>query len=403
MAGMGAGAKHGILFKNSTGLQETARIEVLVFDKTGTLTEGRPNVSAVFAGSSAMPEAFKSRMTQRASAGNPNDLQTELLRLAASAEQGSEHPLGKAIVQEALKRGLPLETIERFQAFGGSGIEAHLGCGLKVRVGKPDWMRAEESVFLPGDASAKTLRGWTEEQSSLGRTPVIVSVTSAGSDEKTGSQTHTTAVLLGAVSLSDRLKADAADAVSAIHALGLQTVMLTGDNEKTAATIAAEAAIDQWRAGLKPDEKLAAIDDLQRQGHVVGMVGDGINDAPALAQANVGIAIGTGTDVAIESADVILTGANLTGLARAIALSRATLRTIHQNLIWAFGYNVVLIPIAAGVLYPFPEIPMALRQLHPILAALAMAFSSVSVVTNSLRLSSTGIPAEVLQESPKID
>ncbi|WP_051327716.1 heavy metal translocating P-type ATPase [Desulfatirhabdium butyrativorans] len=403
MAGMGAGAKNGILFKNSTGLQETARLDILVLDKTGTLTEGKPLVSAVFAAPSTMPEAFGSGMIRNASMGSPNDPQTEILRLAASAEQGSEHPLGKAIVQEAVKQGISLETIARFQAFGGSGIEVLLGCGLQVRVGKPDWMREDGSAFLMEDASAKALMGWTEEQSTLGRTPVIISVTGTGTNGKTGSHAKSSPVLLGAISLSDRLKTDAADAVSAIHALGLRTVMLTGDNEKTAAAIAAEAGIDQWRAGLKPDEKLDAIDDLQRQGRVVGMVGDGINDAPALAQAHVGIAIGTGTDVAIESADVILTGGRLSGIARAIRLSRATLRTIRQNLIWAFGYNVVLIPIAAGVLYPFPDIPMALRQLHPILAALAMAFSSVSVVTNSLRLSSTGIPAESLPASSKRD
>jgi len=186
--------------------------------------------------------------------------------------------------------------------------------------------------------------------------------------------------------VSDSVKADSAEAIGQLHALGLKVVMLTGDNFETARSIAARVAIDRIFAEVRPDEKAAKVQKLQAIGERVGMVGDGINDAPALAQADVGLAIGTGTDVAIESAGVILSSGSLSGVPRAIRLSRATLRTISQNLLWAFGYNLVLVPIAAGALYPFPSLPDMLRQLHPILAALAMAFSSVSVVTNSLRL-----------------
>jgi Cu+-exporting ATPase len=188
------------------------------------------------------------------------------------------------------------------------------------------------------------------------------------------------------IAVSDSVKADSAEAIGQLHALGLKVVMLTGDNFETARSIAARVAIDRIFAEVRPDEKAAKVQKLQAIGERVGMVGDGINDAPALAQADVGLAIGTGTDVAIESAGVILSSGSLSGVPRAIRLSRATLRTISQNLLWAFGYNLVLVPIAAGALYPFPSLPDMLRQLHPILAALAMAFSSVSVVTNSLRL-----------------
>jgi Cu+-exporting ATPase len=188
------------------------------------------------------------------------------------------------------------------------------------------------------------------------------------------------------IAVSDSLKADSAEAIGQLHGLGLKVVMLTGDNLETARSIAARVAIDRVFAEVRPDEKAAKVRELQAIGEKVGMVGDGINDAPALAQADVGLAIGTGTDVAIESAGVILSSGSLSGIPRAIRLSRATLRTISQNLLWAFGYNLVLVPIAAGALYPFQSLPDMLRQLHPILAALAMAFSSVSVVTNSLRL-----------------
>jgi Cu+-exporting ATPase len=195
----------------------------------------------------------------------------------------------------------------------------------------------------------------------------------------------------GLLSVSDTLKLDSKSAVEKLHALGLHVVMITGDNQQTAESIAAEVGIDAVRAEVRPEEKSSAVQELQEEGKHVGMVGDGINDAPALAQADVGIAIGTGTDVAVETADVILASGSLEGVPRAVRLSRATLRTIRQNLGWAFGYNLLLVPIAAGILYPFSFAPDFLRQLHPILAALAMAMSSISVVTNSLRLHRTQI------------
>jgi Cu+-exporting ATPase len=193
----------------------------------------------------------------------------------------------------------------------------------------------------------------------------------------------------GWIAVSDQLKPDSAQAMARLHALGLKTVMLTGDNLETAQAIASRVAIDRVFAEVRPDEKAVKIKELQAAGEKVGMVGDGINDAPALAQADVGLAIGTGTDVAIESAGIILSSGSLNGVPRAIRLSRATMRTIAENLFWAFGYNVILVPIAAGALYPFESLPTMLRQLHPILAALAMAFSSISVVSNSLRLYKT--------------
>jgi len=207
--------------------------------------------------------------------------------------------------------------------------------------------------------------------------------------------------IAGLIGVADALKEDSAGAIAALHSGGLATIMLTGDNRQTALAMAQKAGIDEVMAELLPDQKAGAVEELQRQGRRVVMVGDGINDAPALARADVGIAIGTGTDVAIETADIILSGGSLTGIPRALGISRATLRTIRQNLLWAFGYNIILVPVAAGALYPFAFMPDMLRQLHPILAALAMAFSSISVVTNSLRLYRAELPGPAVKgESP---
>jgi Cu+-exporting ATPase len=345
MAGTGKAAEGGILFKNSTALEQATRLDTVVLDKTGTITEGKPRVTDFIA-----LEAF---------AGDRH----ALLRLAASVEKGSEHPLGRAIVVQAEAEGLDLQPLSDFEATGGAGVRATID-GQIVMIGKPRWF--EEQAFSM-DGAEDTIKVLQAE----GKTVMVVA--------REGE-------VCGLVAVSDFLKADSAEAIGNLKEMGLEVVMLTGDNRASASAIATYLGIDAVEAEVRPDEKSLRVKRLQDGGLKVGMVGDGINDAPALAQADVGLAIGTGTDVAIETADVILSSGSLRGIVRAIGLSRATLRTIRQNLFWAFGYNVLLIPVAAGVLYPFEDLPMMLRQLHPILAALAMAFSSISVVSNSLRL-----------------
>jgi Cu+-exporting ATPase len=287
----------------------------------------------------------------------------DLLKLAASAEKGSEHPLGKAIVSHAKFRRIELVEPKDFKASGGFGVEASVN-GKHVMVGKPKWFLNTNIDITAADNDIQTLQ-------SQGKTVMVV----VRNNE-----------LCGLISVSDTLKPDSKKAIQQLHSQRLKVVMLTGDNQQTAETIAAQVNIDEILAEVRPEDKSSKVKSLQQNGERVGMVGDGINDAPALAQADVGLAIGTGTDVAIEAAGVILSSGSLSGVPRAIRLSRATMSTIKQNLFWAFGYNVILIPIAAGILYPFETLPVMLRQLHPILAALAMAFSSISVVTNSLRL-----------------
>jgi Cu+-exporting ATPase len=352
MAGTGKGAERGILFKTSEALELASKLTTIVLDKTGTITSGKPTVTDLVAS---------------ASGGLP---ESELLRLAASVEKGSEHPLGQAVVKAAQNRGLTLQMPSEFQSAGGRGVQGRVENTL-VAVGKTAWIESELGISLA------ELRERVHALQSEGKTVMAVA------------RDRTPA---GLIAVSDSLKPDSAEAIGQLHQLGLKVVMLTGDNLETARTIAARVAIDRIFAEVRPDEKAAKVKELQAIGEKVGMVGDGINDAPALAQADVGLAIGTGTDVAIESAGVILSSGSLNGIPRAIRLSRATLRTIAQNLFWAFGYNLVLVPIAAGALYPFESLPGMLRQLHPILAALAMAFSSVSVVTNSLRLYRTPLP-----------
>ncbi len=345
MAGTGKAAEGGILFKNSTALEQATQIDTVVLDKTGTITEGKPRVT-----DSIVLEAFE------------GDRRT-LLRLAASVEKGSEHPLGRAIVAQAETEGLALWPLSEFQATGGAGVRAAID-GRHVMIGKPGWFKEQAYRMDEAEEMIKILQA-------EGKTVLVVAL-----EER----------ICGLVALSDYLKTDSAEAIANLKKMGLDIVMLTGDNHASASAIAAYLGIETIEAEVRPNEKSRRVKHLQDQGRKVGMVGDGINDAPALAQADVGLAIGTGTDVAIETADVILSSGSLRGIVRAIGLSRATMRTIRQNLFWAFGYNVILIPVAAGILYPFEILPMMLRQLHPILAALAMAFSSISVVTNSLRL-----------------
>ncbi|MGD9300508.1 MAG: heavy metal translocating P-type ATPase [Desulfobacterales bacterium] len=345
MAGTGKGAEKGILFKSSEALETANRLNTIVLDKTGTITMGKPAVVDIIPFTPGC------------------ETKEDLLQLAASVEKGSEHPLGKAIVKEARTRQIELIEPKNFKASGGFGVEASLN-GEHVMVGKPGWFERLGSEIGPAGDRIKVLQ-------SQGKTVMVVVNDRA---------------LCGLIAVSDTLKPESKAAIKQLHDQRLKVVMLTGDNQQTARAIGGLVNIDDILAEVKPAEKSSKIKDLQQKGERVGMVGDGINDAPALAQADVGLAIGTGTDVAIETAGVILSSGNLNGVPRAIRLSRATMNTIKQNLFWAFGYNVILIPIAAGILYPFDSLPTMLRQLHPILAALAMAFSSISVVTNSLRL-----------------
>ena len=343
MVGTGMGAKAGILFRNSAALERSHELGVIVLDKTGTITRGEPAVREVVA---------------------LDGDEERLLALAAAGERRSEHPLGAALVREATLRSVALAEPESFRAVPGGGVVATVD-GADVIGGNRRLLRQHgvDPAALEADAT---------RMESTAYTPVFVAIDGAAA---------------GVVAVADSVKEGSADSVARLREAGLHVVMLTGDNEYTAAAIAREVGIDDVRADVLPDQKAAAVKELQEaSGALVAMVGDGINDAPALAQADVGIAIGTGTDVAMEAADVTLMRGDLRSVPDALGLSRATMRTIKQNLFWAFFYNVVLIPVAAGALYPVAALPMVLRSLHPILAALAMALSSVSVVGNSLRL-----------------
>ncbi|MBN1103876.1 MAG: copper-translocating P-type ATPase [Deltaproteobacteria bacterium] len=345
MAGTGKGAERGILFKNSEALEMATKLDTIVLDKTGTITVGKPAVTDVV----LLDHALKD--------------QDELLLLGASAERGSEHPLGRAIVEEGKSRGLSLLDPKEFRSTRGQGVRALLD-GREVLVGKLGWF---EDMDLDVRSAEEAVRHLQDQ----GKTVMVVALNGTPA---------------GLIAVADRVKPESAQAIEELHRQHLKVVMLTGDNIQTARVIGAEVHVDEVVAEVRPEEKSSRIKEFQELGEKVGMVGDGINDAPALAQADVGLAIGTGTDVAIETGDVILASGSLKGIPRAIELSRATMRTIRQNLFWAFIYNVILIPVAAGILYPLEFLPHFLRQLHPILAAFAMAMSSITVVTNSLRL-----------------
>jgi Cu+-exporting ATPase len=345
MAGTGKGAEKGILFKNSIALETATKLDTIVLDKTGTITIGKPSVVDI------VPW------------GSVCSTEDELLKLGASVEKGSEHPLGKSIVNEDRDRGLELADPGEFKAWGGLGVQGAVN-GVIVRVGKPQW-------FDELGLDIETVQGKIGALQAEGKTVMVVAA-----DQQ----------LCGLISVSDTLKPESKIAIQQLYDQNLAVVMLTGDNLETARAIAAQVAIEDVLAEVRPEEKSMSVKRLQEKGRKVGMVGDGINDAPALAQADVGLAIGTGTDVAIETADVILSSGSLAGVSRTMRLSRATMRTVRQNLFFAFIYNLLLIPVAAGVLAPFDFFPVFLRQLHPILAALAMALSSISVVSNSLRL-----------------
>jgi len=346
MVGTGMGAEGGILIRKGEAIQTMKEVKAIILDKTGTLTKGKPEVTDVISLS-----------------GNPNDEET-VLYYAASVEQGSEHPLGKAIVEKAQEKGIRLDAPEIFKAIRGMGVRGYVN-GAEVVVGKPSLL---ESNALDSDVEEK-FRKLQEEA----KTAMIVAVNNK---------------VIGIIAVADTLKEDTIDAIRELENMGLKTVMLTGDNRKTAEAIAKQIGISDVYAEVMPDEKVEVVKQAQRKYGMVAMVGDGINDAPAITQANVGIAIGTGTDIAIEAGDVILVRGDLSSLVTAIKLSRATFRKIKQNLFWAFFYNTIAIPIAIFGL------------LHPVIAELCMATSSVSVVTNANLLRKADIRPSYLKKKP---
>ncbi len=360
MVGTGRGASAGILIKGGQTLETAHKLNTIVLDKTGTITRGEPSVTdVVLAGLAPSSNRRNSPITRleegsspAASAGD----ESEILRLAASAERGSEHPLGEAIVRAAQQCDLKLSDATAFNAIAGQGIAAQVD-GRALLIGNAQLMRANQ--ISPDENAAHTL-------AAQGKTPVFVAIDGS---------------FAAIIAIADPIKDGSRAGIARLHALGLEVAMLTGDNAATARAIAAQVGIETVLAEVAPAGKAAEIEELQRTGKIVAMVGDGINDAPALARADVGIAMGTGTDVALEAADITLVKGDLNGVAASIGLSRATVRNIRQNLFFAFVYNLVGIPIAAGVLYPFTG-----WLLSPILASLAMALSSVSVLTNALRL-----------------
>jgi len=338
MVGTGRGARAGVLIKNAEALEIFEKVNTLVFDKTGTLTEGKPTVESVVA----------------VAGGN----ETELVRLAASLEQGSEHPLASAIVAAARENDMTLTSATDFQS--------HTGLGISGKVDGKNVSAGNEKFFEQTGLSIDALKPAAADLRRNGQTVIFVAIEGRPA---------------GLIGIADPIKANTLPALRDLKAAGLRIVMLTGDSQGTAAAVAAKLGIDDFEAEILPDKKSEVVRRLQKQGHIVAMAGDGINDAPALAQADVGIAMGTGTDVAMESASVTLVKGDLAGIVRARKLSQATMRNIRQNLFFAFIYNLLGVPIAAGVLYPFFG-----WLLSPILAAVAMSFSSVSVITNSLRL-----------------
>ncbi len=338
MVATGRGATAGILIRNAEALEVLHKIDTLIVDKTGTLTAGKPKLTAI------LPLNGYS--------------ETELLQFAASLEQASEHPLADAIVSAAKERTIALRAVENFQSLTGKGIQGNIG-GHRVLAGNP-------SLLRDSDVPTTELAARAESPGSEAQSVILIAIDNQPA---------------GVLALADPIKPSTAEAVQLLHAQGIRIAMLTGDNRATAQAVAQRLGIDDVEAEVLPAQKVDAVKKLQSGGHIVAMAGDGINDAPALAAADIGIAMGTGADVAMESAGVTLVHGDLRGIARALRLSRATMRNIRQNLFFAFVYNVLGVPIAAGVLYPFFGI-----LLSPIIASAAMTFSSVSVIVNALRL-----------------
>jgi Cu+-exporting ATPase len=338
MVGTGRGAQAGVLIKNAEALETMEKIDTIVVDKTGTLTEGKPRLVGVIAASNVREE--------------------EVLALAAGLEQGSEHPLAAAVLAGAAERGLTPATVDAFQSVTGQGVTGVVGV-RRVALGNLRLLVQHTVDPAPLATRAEALRA-------EGQTVMYLAVDGT---------------LAGLVAVADPIKSSTPEAIQLLHAEGMRVVMLTGDSRTTAQAVARTLALDDVTAEVQPAEKAEVVKRLQAEGRVVAMAGDGVNDAPALAQAHVGIAMGTGTDVAMESADVTLVKGDLRGIVRARRLSRATMRNIRENLAWAFGYNALGVPIAAGVLYPLFGL-----LLSPMLASAAMSLSSVSVIANALRL-----------------
>jgi Cu2+-exporting ATPase len=338
MVGVGRGAREGILIKDAEALEILEKIDTLVVDKTGTLTEGRPKVQSVIA-----TEGFR---------------ESEVLQWAASLEIMSEHPLAQAIVEQAAKTETDLLAVEAFSSTTGKGIQGRIG-GKLVSFGNNAMMQVSGVATVILETEVQGLH-------KLGQTVMYLAI-----DEQ----------LVGIISVADPIKESSREAVNMLHASGLKIVMLTGDSAGTAAVVASQLGIDQVKAEVLPEDKYRHIQSLQQQGRIVAMAGDGVNDAPALAQANVGIAMGNGTDIAMQSARVVLVKGDLRGIAKARLLSQHTMRNIRQNLFFAFFYNFVGVPVAAGVLFPWFGL-----LLSPMIASAAMSLSSVSVIGNALRL-----------------
>ncbi len=338
MVGTGKGAENGILIKGGEALETTHKINTIVFDKTGTITEGKPVVTDII---------ISGKITEE-----------ELLKVAASAEKSSEHPLGEAIVRDCEEKNLEFYKLDKFMAIPGHGIEVVIN-GSDILLGNKKLMNSKNIDLLDLEETSDRL-------ASEGKTPMYIGINNK---------------IAGIIAVADVVKENSAKAIKKLHDMGIEVAMITGDNKKTAAAIANQVGIDRVLAEVLPQDKSSEVKKLQEEGKFVAMVGDGINDAPALAQADIGIAIGSGTDVAMESADIVLMRSDLLDVPTAIRLSKSTMTNIKENLFWAFGYNVIGIPVAAGVLYLFGG-PL----LNPVIAALAMAFSSTSVLLNALRL-----------------
>ncbi|OGK32140.1 ATPase [Candidatus Roizmanbacteria bacterium RIFCSPHIGHO2_12_FULL_36_11] len=367
MVGTGIGAEHGILIKDAESLETAHKIDTIIFDKTGTLTKGKPEVTDI------IPLNSSVILSERSESKDPVK---ELLRLVASLEKGSEHSLAEAIVKKAEEKKLALSKVEAFKAIAGHGVEGNInlkgerikGGGIRIILGNRKLME-KEGVRLDSGQERRI-----EKLEQEGKTVMMLAT-------RPYTLSPIPSTLLGLIAVADTIKDSAIEAIANLQKMGIEIALITGDNKRTAQAIAKKSGIKRVLAEVLPDQKEEEVRKIQKEGKKVAMVGDGINDAPALAAADVGIAMGTGTDVAIEAADITLVNKDLKSVAAAINLSKKTMRTIKLNLFWAFGYNVILIPVAMGVLYPFAKI-----LLNPIFASLAMATSSISVVANSLLL-----------------